>query len=587
MNVVALLFLVVCASAADLPLGIVEKVDRDVVLIRFDAATRLAAGQMIALYGPGAVVKHPLTHKVITEKRKLLAKAQVQGPEGDLLRTRVLWRDNGAVPEVGWDAIPLPGEAAPNSPPVKTVAVIATLTASAGGTVLIKAPIADPDGEALVYTWELIGGQGRCGRLDARTTVVPENVWTAPAVTPEGGIALSVTARDPLGQSVAVSIPLELKGSEDARRARKPFAGFGGGQEPTWTSLRSCDDGGWVGIDDNGKIFRVAAGWQQAKPVAVAEGSIRRPIAALVRARELYVLDSSKQIVQVFTEAGQTRRACIGLSTPTDLAVGVDGTIFVADNDAGGVLIFEANGKFRARVGRTNADDGFAKVTRICLDSDGNLNCLDSEARRLVRFSRDLRRMDTWTLVGDPKVAVVDLCWHQRGLLMLLADGSLQLLNAKGAVAETWKAASAAGLVDDLGSAMSLTADISGDTVVTYRGGILARHAATGHVTGVRGPQLRRDLGIWSADGTGRLIGMNTDYGLVHVHDAEGWRTLRVGGQIKNGGPFSEASAMAMVPDGAALAVLDIDKKMVIRFDARDWRKPPLTFGGYGKNNGQ
>lgn len=585
MRAAIVILFVACAGAADLPLGIVEKVEQDAVTLRFDAAVRLAAGQMVALYGPGTVVKHPLTRKVVTENRRMLAKVQVLGPESDGLRGRILWREGQSAPEVGWDAIPLPGEAAPNAPPVKTVATLPAVTAAAGGTVTIKAPISDPDGDALVFTWELIGSTGRCGRVEARTTTIAEAIWTAPGVAPEGGIALSVTAHDQLGQSVTLNIPLELKGIEDVRRQRKVYAGFGAEQEPVWKYIQGCEDGGWVGLDDGGRILRVSSGWQQAKPVTLAEGSVRRPVAAVTHARELYVLDEGK--VQVFSEAGQPRRSCTGFGSPKDLAVGADGSVYVADSEAGGVMVFELSGKFRARIGRASPEDGFTDLQRICLDGEGVLICLDAKSRRLLRFSHDLRRLDTWTIVGDAKLMPVDLTWHPRGLMVLLADGSIQIYNAKGVVSETWKSASNSGLVDDLELAQSLSRDIAGDVVVLYARGILVRHAPGGQVTGVRGSQLRSGLPIWSADATGRTFGLNGDYGLIHVHDAEGWRTARVGGQARKGGPFGEAAAMAVKPDGSVLAVLDVDKKTVNSFDGRDWRKPPLVFGGAGKNNGQ
>jgi DNA-binding beta-propeller fold protein YncE len=572
------------SHAADLPLGLVEAVDKTGVLVRFDAAARLALGQMVALHGPGVVVKHPLTGRVVTEQRKLLAKGQVVAIEGERLRLRVLWRSGEAQPEAGWDAVPLPGEAAPNAPPAAS-ANLPAVSAVAGASLAIKLPVIDPDGDPLVVAWELIGATGRSGQLDARLTTQPEVIWTAPGQPPEGGIALKATVTDPYGQQAVLSLPLEVKGADDPRRARKVFAGLGTGLDPAWQRLDRAEDGSWIGVDDAGRVLRIGAGWQQAVPVALGEGS-RRPVVAVLRGKELHVLDRDKAAVLIFTEAGQLRRSLGGLSEPSDLAVAADGTVYVADQRAGGVMVFDAGGRFRARVGRLG-DDGFAEVSRLCTGPGGQLVVLDAQARRLHRFDGELRRLDNWTVTGDPKVRPIDVAVHPRGLVVLLEDGAVQLYGAKGTVTETWKPSAAAGLADQPGAAVAIATDASGEVLVCHAGGVTARLAADGRVLGLRGPGLLASATRWAVDGLGRILALDVDTGLLSVHDAEGWRTARIGGTTRSGGPFAEAGALAVVPDGSAIAVLDVDKRTVVRFDGRDLRKPPLVFGGAGSNNGQ
>jgi sugar lactone lactonase YvrE len=582
--IAASILLASAALAADQPLGLVERADKDAVLVRFDGATRIGFGQMVALFGPGSVVKHPLTGKVVTENRKLLAKGQAIAMQDGLTRLRILWRDGSAVPEAGWDAVPLPGEAAPNAPPAITTN-LGTITVAAGATQAIKLPIVDPDGDAMAISWQLVGPSGRSGHIDAASTTLPEAIWTAPAAVPEGGLALQATVRDPLGQEVVARVPLEIKGTDDPRRPRKVFAGIGSNQEPAWTQLERGDDGSWIGVDDNGRVLRGGAGWQTSVAFALGD-AVRRPLAAAWRAGELYVLDRDKLAVLVFTEAGQPRRTLGGLSEPRDFAVGADGTVCVADQRAGGLMVFDAGGRFRARAGRVG-DDGFSEVSRVCITAAGELVGLDSSARRLHRFDRDLRRLDTWTVTGDPKLRPVDVAAHPRGVLVLLEDGSVQLYAAKGTVAETWKPAAAAGLAESIGPAATLSADAAGEVVICHNSGVTARLASDGRVLGVRGPALLRNASRWAADGLGRVLALDVDYGLLAVHDAEGWRTALAGGRARSGGPFGEAGAIAAVPDGSAVVVLDVDKNTVVRFDGRDWRKAPLIFGGSGSNNGQ
>lgn len=571
-------------SAAELPLGVVVQTDAEAVVARFDAAARILPGQVLALYGPGAVVRHPLTGKIVSEQRRLLAKGQALAVQDGQVRLRLIWRDGEAVPAAGWDVVPLPGEAAPNAPPALT-APIPALTAAPGATIPLRLPIADPDGDALSFSWLLVGPAGRTGRLDARQGARPENMWTAPAFPGQTQATLVVTALDASGQSLSVEVPLATAGADDPRRPRKAFTGLGTGQEPAWKAIDRCDDGGWIGVDDGGQVRRVTSSWQQVPVPALAE--VRRPVAAALRNQEIFVLDSSRAAVLVFAEGGQPRRTLAGLSEPTDLAVAADGGVFVADHRAGGVMVFDASGRFRARIGRTGTDDGFALLQRIVLTPGGELVALDAGTRRLHRFDAALRRLDAWTITGDPKNPPVDLAWHPRGILVLLGDGSVQLYAGKGAVAETWKPAAAAGLADLPAAAVALAADPGGDVITVGGDGSSARYAFDGRLHGVRGPDLLRSFGRCAADGSGRLIALDADYGILVVHDAEGWRTAQAGGRIKAGGPFGSAGAMAVSPDGGAIAVLDLDRDVVVRLDGRDPRKPPLVFAGSGDNPGQ
>ncbi|MBN8526768.1 MAG: hypothetical protein J0M02_15660 [Planctomycetes bacterium] len=582
-TVATALLLAAVAAAADQPLGLVEQVEKDAVLVRFDAAARVPFGQMVALFGPGSVVKHPLTGKVVTENRRLLAKGQAVAVQDGLLRLRILWRDGSAAPAAGWDAVPLPGEAAPNAPPALTGTP--SVVAAPGAAQPIRLPVVDPDGDALTIAWQLIGPAGRSGRLDAASTILPETVWNAPGATPEAAVTLQATVRDPLGQELVVKVPLEVKGADDPKRPRKVFAALGAGQEPAWQQLERGDDGSWIGVDDAGRILRVGPGWQNAVALPLGEAA-RRPLAVALRANEIHVLDRDKAAVLVLNEAGQVRRTLGGLSEPRDFAVGADGTVCIADQRAGGVMVFDAGGRFRARVGRVG-DDGFTEVSRVCIGAGGEIVALDAAARRLHRYDRDLRRLDTWTVTGDPKVKPVDLAAHPRGILVLLDDGAVQVYGTKGTVAETWKPAAAAGLAEAMGAAVTIAADAAGEVLVCHASGITARQAADGRVVGVRGPALLRNASRVAADGSGRIFALDVDYGLVSVIDAEGWRSAQIGGRARSGGPFSEAGAIAAVPDGSAIAVIDVDKDTVVRFDGRDLRKPPLIFGGTGSNNGQ
>ncbi|MCS6971039.1 MAG: hypothetical protein RMM29_04760 [Planctomycetota bacterium] len=578
--VVVLACCAIVAAAADVPLGQVVAVEDQAVTVRFDAAARVAPGQMIALFGPGRVVKHPLTGKVVTEQRRLLAKGQVIGVLDDgALRLRLTWLDDGAQPAKDWDAVPLPGEAAPNAPPVNS-GPLPAIAAVAGGTVSVRIPVIDPDSDPLWFSWSLTGPAGQSGFLDALVTTVPENAWTVPVPTGEASVAVRVVATDLWGQQATWLLSATSGGEADPRRQRRVFARFGGEQEPLWTRIAWIDDGSWCGVDDDGRVYRVDPGWLQASLILPA-GAVGRAVAVVGRARDLYVLDRDKLAVQVFGESRQLRRSMGGLGDPWDLAVAGDGTVFVADQKAGGVMVFDASGRFRARLGRLG-DDGFTEVTRVCALPAGGVAVLDAKARRLHRYDEALRRLDAWNITGDPQIAPVDIAAHPRGLLVLLSDGSIQVYGPRGMVSETWKATSGGSE-----AAIALASAPSGVVHVVFARGRLVRLSADGRQNAVRGAGLTNRFRRIVVDGAGTIWGADSDERRLYGHDVYGWRTQSLGGSQRQGGPLSSLGAFAVQPNGSALVALDPDKRVAVRLAASAAGGAPIIFGGQGTNLGQ
>ncbi len=586
--VTILLALAGAGIAAEQPLGVVVEADAHQVVVRFDASVHLLPGAMLAVYGPGRVEKHPLTKEVIIEARKLVAKIQALGGafEDGKVRARVTWSDGSAL-GAGLDVVPLPGEAALNSPPVLSAGAL-EFTAPAEGSVRVRLPISDPDGDALSFSWALQGGSGQAGVLDARNGSQPEVGWTAPG-TP-GKATLTVAARDPFGQRLEVTVTLVAKEEEDVRkRELHAFAGFGGELQPSFTRLTRDADGVWIGIDaGSAAVVRLAPGWASRLPLAFPPEHLpKRPLAVRVHHHDLYVLDGKRQAVAVFGQDGTPRREFGQFQSPSDLALAPDGVAYIADQAAGGVLVYEANGRFRSRLGHADkGEDGFTGLTRIALAASGELYCLDAVQGQIQRFDRFQHRLETWTLQLDPKNPPLDLAFHPKGLLVLLSSGQILQLNAKGVASESWKGLGESPLAEHPGSALSLTVDAGNETYVTYSEGMLARYSPEGVVSGVRG------AGLWgftryAADGLGRLFALDTDYGWIYQYDGDGFRVARLGGLAKGGGPLTKPVALAVSPDGSALSVLDAGQSGVVRFNLKAPADKPLLFGQPGKNNGQ
>lgn len=576
------------AADAPLPSGIVEQIEQDgqVVVLRFDAAAaaRRLPGEMVALYAPGAVEKHPLTGQVIVARPVLAAKAQLTQVVGRIAG-RVRWTAAGAKIASGMDAIPLPGEPAPNAAPALTAAV-AKLQAGQGAAVALNLPVADHDQDPLITSWTLNGDRGRTGRLLARTGGGVANGWIAPELP--GDLAVTARVRDPLGQECVVQVPLSTSGVDApaAGRAPKPLARWGLGQESALIRLERDAAGTWWGLAESGTPIRIHAGWLTWEPLALPQDQLPKAGVALqVRGDELHVLDAGRGQVVVFGTDSTVRRTYGKFDRPTDFAIAPDGTVFVADQAGGGIEIIEPDGNYRGRLGRSGStSDCWQGLTAVAVDRAGDLYALDKVANSVTHYDRFQRRVESWTVPADPKDAPVDLAVHPtRGVLVLYGGGRLVAVSAAGAT-EAAQPTLGAGI--DPGPARGLAIDQLGEVVACHQErSALVRYDANLACTGMRAERAR-DQSLWTADGIGRSYGLDPSNGLVTIYDPEGWAVSRVDTEAKGGGMFGATLDIAVDPAGTRLWVSDSKKYGVHRLDLEKTSSAGLL-GSEGGNNGQ
>lgn len=78
------------------------------------------------------------------------------------------------------------------------------------------------------------------------------------------------------------------------------------------------------------------------------------------------------------------------LQAPGDVAVGIDGSLWVADKSNNRIQHLDSGGKFLATFGTLGPGDGqFNRPTAIAVDRDGNLLVADSGNDRVQKFSRE------------------------------------------------------------------------------------------------------------------------------------------------------------------------------------------------------
>ena len=573
-------------AAESLPSGIVEAIEangeQQTVVVRFDAqaAAQRLPGEMVALYAPGAVEKHPLTGQVIVARPMLAAKIQLTQVVGRIAGA-VRWTAAGITIDTGMDAIPLPGEPAPNAAPALTSALQPQQTT--GGTALnLNVPVADHERDQLISSWILEGQRGRSGRLLARTIGGTGNAWIAPVVPGNAGVQVRV--RDPLGQECQVLAPLTSTGGNPAPKTLKPLARWGLGLEPALWRLERDAAGTWWGLAEGGQPQRIHAGWLTSEPLALPQDQLpRRGIALQIRGDELHVLDADQGRIIVFGTDSTVRRVYGSFDKPTDLALAPDGTAFVADHAAGGIEIIEPDGSYRGRLGRSGAD-GWQALVAIATDLAGNLYALDQTGNSVTHYDRFQRRVESWTIPSDPKDPPVDLAVHPtRGILVLYANGRLVAVGGKGAVEASQPLLN---LGIDPGPARSLAIDQLGEVITCHTSqASLVRYDANLACTGLRAERSRTQT-KWTADGRGFSYGLDPDLGLVTAYDPEGWAVARYDLEAKGGGMFGATLDLAVDPAGTRLWVSDSKKHGVHHLDLEHTASAALL-GSPGDNNGQ
>lgn len=565
-------------AAADQPLGHLRSLGDGRAVVAFDTGVALDPGLIIAAYAPGRVERHPLTEDVLIEDRRLVAKLQVLDGRDGVYQTRLAWIAEGVTLDIGFDCIPLPAEAAPNGVPV--VRGIAPLTAQPGEVITLRAEASDPDGDALVSAWS-VPADGRGGRLVAPIIVGTSTAWVAPAV--EGPVAVTVTVRDPLGQEATATATITVAGSVDAR-SRSPQVVASIGVARRLAHLGRAQDGSWFALDrGDGVVVEATPGWTGLFPFAI-QGEAPGAIAGVaVHGEEVFILDGSKRQVRVYGRDGKARRSFAALYKPTDILVAPDGTVFIADMGVGGVVVHEADGAFRCRLGYEGPGrDGFSGLTRIARAGDGTLACLDASARRVLRYDRFGRHLGAWDVPGDAKIPPMDLAWHSSGLLVLMADGRILILDQAGVAGESWPQPSSGEWGIDFEEPADLHVDVDGHTYVTYPGlATVVRRDRLGKITGVRSSDAVARCALFRMSGAGHLAGLETRFGSVRIFDTQGFliRYLpKIGRTILD---------IALTPGGHHLIALDRTEYCIKRIDLTEAVPKPLVVGARGENLGQ
>ena len=525
------------------------------------------------------------------QKVATLAKIQVLHREGLNFSGRITWQAEGAELTAGAHVVPLPGEAAPDAPPMLDAVEPEARTAGAQETITISLPIIDREKKPMTFQWWLVDPNDETdnpGHLFARTTGAPSVQWTAPAIPHP--YEVHVQARDEIGQVARWKTTVAVGELTEHWRNRKllPMARFGSGGDRVWRWLTRLSDGSYLTIDDKGVVTSVDTAWRNQRVFTFSgKEEVRQPV-AMEASDAGYVVLESRRALRV-DGTGSVLGAFGTFSDATDLAIAADGTVYIADTRSGGVLVYEADGRYRARLGLVERG-AWEDCGRLAIGPDQEIYVLDRTRGVVTKFSNEHRVLNSWTLEFDPnsRKQAVDIAWHPQGPVVLLNNGELICFDKQAKIRSTITPVTDAYLISGRNSPDSIHIDAMGTMIVSSPDdGVLVKYDAKGRVMGVRGPRLW-ELDKFVADGKQRIFGMNYQSCMISMFDNEGWLRRRFGGErTKSSGPFDQPVDFSVSANGEWLVVADARRFGAVLYNLNRLQDRPLVFGQNGENAGQ
>jgi sugar lactone lactonase YvrE len=304
-----------------------------------------------------------------------------------------------------------------------------------------------------------------------------------------------------------------------------PLANWGGpgsdsGQFAGPAGIAVGDAGAiYVADSDNDRVqlFSSDGVWQANRGShGSANRQFRAPSGVAISAANLYVADTASQRVQLLTTAGTWQRNLSGqFSRPWGVAVGGDGTVYVADPIADRIQRFSASGTLLTGWGSHGSADGQLNAPYgVAVGGDGTVYVADSSNHRIQRFSAAGSWLASWgnlgsadgqlntpqglAVAGDGTVYVADSSNHR-----------IQRFSAAGSWLASWGNLGSAdgqfntpqGLAVD-GTGMVYVADTGNDRIQKFNpsGSWLASWGAHGKADG----QLSEPRGV-AVDSSGRV----------------------------------------------------------------------------------
>lgn len=315
----------------------------------------------------------------------------------------------------------------------------------------------------------------------------------------------------------------------------------------------------------------------------------------------VYVADTDNHRIQMFTASGQFIRSwgSLGsgegqLSSPDSIAVAPDGTVYVADAENDRVQIFSAAGNYLGMWGGRGSGDGQFKLPwAIAIAPDNTVYVTDQGNSRIQRFTASGAFLGKWgssgggdgqfsdsyglAIASDGTVYVTD-AWNHR----------IQRFTAAGVFIARWGSQGSANGQFDCPADVAIGADGS-VYVVDANNARIQRFTATGSYLGSWGSegggagQFSRPWGIaWAPDDSIYIVEWNG--ARIQRFTATGIFREKWGGRATSDGQFSSPWGIAAAADGR-IYVADRLNQRIQKFSPNGVFE--AAWGSYGAGDGQ
>jgi serine/threonine protein kinase len=457
------------------------------------------------------------------------------------------------------------------------------ITTTINSTIRVSIPSSDPLAQEKAWLWWLSGKNAAPGRLQAKNTLLPQNTWTAPALP--GEYTLHIAA---MGNPRVLTMLLRV--SDAPLSTHKTLAPFGHAffsDERYVRDLQRDNDGSWWGVDINSAaIVHFDVSWFRSERVNFQKKP-SRPQALALLPQHIVVLDDDERTLMIYNRDGTVHRTVTGLQRPTDVIVGPQQLLYVADMKAGGILVYNTDGVRVHTLSRTSAPS-FYHLTRLATNGTF-VFALDSSEKTISVFNgKEL--LTTWPL--EKSTAPIGLAHHANALYVLLRDGAIRMLDAKGQLIGVIPAAQNKLPLEELETAGGIAIDVTGEIYVTYpeHEAIVRYSSDTSSSRGSSGTVALRHARTWtwrdySADQYNNIYALDRDRCQIVVLEADGWRTKTIGAPVGKGGTLDSPILLGVAPNGTAAIVFDEETYQLTRYNLTD--NTHIVFGEKGSKNGQ
>jgi serine/threonine protein kinase len=469
------------------------------------------------------------------------------------------------------------------TPPVTEAPKPHLITTAINSSVRVSIPSTDPLIKEKAWLWWVSGKNAAPGRLHTKNTLLPHNTWTAPAVP--GEYTLHIAA---VGNPRILTIQLQATAAPlSASTTLAPFGHAFFYDDRYIRDLRRDNDGSWWGVDvSSAAIVQMDVGWFRSARVNFQKKP-SRPQAIALLPQHIVVLDDDERTLMIYNRDGTVHRTITGLKRPTDVIVGPQQLLYVADMKAGGILVYNTDGVRVHTLSRTSAPS-FYQLTRLATNGTF-LFALDSSEKTISVFDAK-QLLTTWPL--EKSDAPIGLAHHENALYVLLRDGAIRMLDAKGQLIGVIPAAQNKLPLEELETAGGIAIDVTGEIYVTYpEHEAIVRHSSdTSSSRGSSGTVALRHARTWTwrdyaVDQRNNIYALDRDRCQVVMLEADGWRSKTFGAPEGKGGTLDSPILLGVAPNGTAAIVFDEETYQITRYNLTD--NTHIVFGGNGSGNGQ